>query len=511
MYPMNSAAPPGVVAWDAILTMARDNNVAGVVELLEKGAPPSYCNRVGQTPLHIATMWGSVEAAKALIYALADPNAANKLRGSTPLHAAALGRGPVAKRAECVKLIIKGRGDPNKADLGGDRPMDMAADEEIRVALGAPALILHKAAEQRQMNALKQGLAQIGSGTVPLTLETTNPMGETALHTAAAWPEGLQALLEARSDVNAESNVRRSPLHMATLSGDLRTVQLLVNAQADVNIQDVDMDHDPRYSKKEGETPEQHRTALHYAAVQSNCSIVKVLLQAKASVDVRDSQQMTPLHHCLAASEEDDLEVACGVRVDGLQSRSEWNGRLGSILGPSVPTERSTVRWPVLLEGNQDGVMLKEENLSRVTLETLDSLLEARADVSLGNLQWGEGRTILHEAAHMGNVEATKRVLAWADVNCQDKQGFSALHLAVRARKAEVIRLLVKSRADLKQQTAAQKTSAELGAINGLSGELMSLLRGEAPQEASDDESPVSHPQTIAGMSAEQRAMLFID
>eukprot|EP00434_Breviolum_minutum_P032884 symbB.v1.2.029085.t1/scaffold3150.1/size62411/3 len=58
---------------------------------------------------------------------------------------------------------------------------------------------------------------------------------------------------------------------------------------------------------------------------------------------------------------------------------------------------------------------------------------------------------------------------------------------------------------------AAQKTSAELGAVNGLSGELMSLLRGEAPQEASDDESPVSHPQTIAGMSAEQRAMLFID
>lgn len=26
-------------------TMARDNNVAGVVELLERGAPPSYCNR----------------------------------------------------------------------------------------------------------------------------------------------------------------------------------------------------------------------------------------------------------------------------------------------------------------------------------------------------------------------------------------------------------------------------------------------------------------------------------
>ena len=29
----------------SLRTMARDNNVAGVVELLERGAPPSYCNR----------------------------------------------------------------------------------------------------------------------------------------------------------------------------------------------------------------------------------------------------------------------------------------------------------------------------------------------------------------------------------------------------------------------------------------------------------------------------------
>ena len=41
---------------------------------------------------------------QALIYALADPNAANKLRGSTPLHAAALGR------ATWSKLTGKGAG-----------------------------------------------------------------------------------------------------------------------------------------------------------------------------------------------------------------------------------------------------------------------------------------------------------------------------------------------------------------------------------------------------------------
>lgn len=465
-------------------------------------------------------MWGSVEACKTLIYALADPNAANRLRGSTPLHAAALGRGPVEKRAECVKLLVKAKGDPARPDLGGDRPIDMASEEVVRIALGAQPLLLHKAVGERQINTLKQLIAQVQSGALTLTLDTANPQGETALHMACSWPEGLQALLEARSDVNFDTNARRTPLHLATLGGDARTVKLLLNAEANVNLQDADMDHDPRYTTKEQETPDQHRMPLHYAAAQSNCSLVKLLLEAKASVNAVDSQQMTSLHLCLAASEESDMEVACGVRVDGLQSRAEWNGRLGSIIGPSVPsTERSVLRWPVLIEGNQEGVMMKAENLSRVHLETADSLLEARADVNLGNLQWGDGRTFLHEAAHMGDLEMSKRALrAGADIDRKDKMGFTPLHLAVRARKSEVIRLLVESKADLQQQTAQQKTSAELGAINGLNAELVSLLRGEEPKKkdedsTEDESSPAAaqRPQTLKGMTAEQRAMLFID
>ena len=91
----------------------------GIVRLLELGAPVSHANRVGQTPLHIATMWGSIEAARALLAALADVNKANHLRGSTPLHAAALGRGPAEKRAEIVRLIVKAKGVPWPTDRCG--------------------------------------------------------------------------------------------------------------------------------------------------------------------------------------------------------------------------------------------------------------------------------------------------------------------------------------------------------------------------------------------------------
>lgn len=59
---------------------------------------------------------------------------------------------------------------------------------------------------------------------------------------------------------------------------------------------------------------------------------------------------------------------------------------------------KTRVRWPVLLAGNPEGVMLKAENVTRAHLETLDLLLDAKADVNRSNLQWGEGRRVLHQA-----------------------------------------------------------------------------------------------------------------
>ncbi|CAE8736341.1 unnamed protein product, partial [Polarella glacialis] len=109
---MTAALPSrgSAVGFDQILGFARDNDAAAIREIVKMGCPPSFTNRVGQTPLHIAAIWGSVEAAQALLELGANPNAANQLRGSTPLHAAALGKGPPERRAECVRLMIQAKG-----------------------------------------------------------------------------------------------------------------------------------------------------------------------------------------------------------------------------------------------------------------------------------------------------------------------------------------------------------------------------------------------------------------
>eukprot|EP00401_Gymnodinium_catenatum_P028588 CAMPEP_0117497066 /NCGR_PEP_ID=MMETSP0784-20121206/20984_1 /TAXON_ID=39447 /ORGANISM="" /LENGTH=451 /DNA_ID=CAMNT_0005292063 /DNA_START=163 /DNA_END=1518 /DNA_ORIENTATION=- len=451
---------------------------------------------MGQSALHIAGLWGSIEAVKALLELKANPNAENNLRGSTPVHAAAMGRGPPMRRAECVKLMIGFKGDPRKPDNGGETPLDCASDEGMRLALGAAPLVLHKAVQTQKAKAVEEAIALVVGGQVDLTLESENPSGDTALHLAAGmgWCQGAELLLAARCNPRAQNHMQRAPVHAAVLQGDHRILQMLLNARASPNAQDIDPDHDARFkSNSFDETPDQHRTALHYAAEFGAVTAVRALLEARADVNVRDSQRVTPLHLCLTLRQDENAEMAagCGVKVVGLEKRPDLNGRLGAIIGPQGDSDDGKPpRWPVVLEGDQsDGMLLKEENLERLPEETLDTLLEARADVNLGNHLMGETRTVLHEAVRFRDVALARKLLA-SGVHIDQqyaKGGFSALHFAARAKSHELVRLLVEARADSALVSSNGKTAAELAETNGAGSATVALLRGNSvaiPAEA---------------------------
>jgi len=511
--------------WDQILTLARDNDAASIRELCRLGCPPSHGNRIGQTALHIAAMWGSIEAVKTLLECGADANAANQLRGSRPLHAAAMGKGPPEKRAECIKIMLAGGADKNLADLGGELPIDCADGEALRLALGAAPLILHKAVQTKNSSALAGAIKQILTGSVSLTLEDPNPLGDTALHHAVlvGWQEGVEHLLLAGATAVTQNNARQSPLHAAVISGDHRMVGVLVNAKADVNVQDRDEDHDPRFSSNTFKTdPWKHRSPLHYAAELGNLLVAKSLLEAAADPNHQDSKMETPFHLCLSSLKSDDVSFqhGCGVRIHSLLKRPEWNDCLGSVFGPApesgggYPTGGGAAqRWPVLLETGTEGVLLKEDNLQLLSGEMVDLLLHARADVNLGNQVIGETRTALHEAARLGDAALLQKVVAArADVDRKDaKLGFTALHLAARSKHHDAIAILVEARADLLQTTSGGKSAAELAETNGAAPATLALLRGSEAPPTVYAVPEAAAPQTLEGLTAEQRAMLFID
>merc|ERR1711941_184408 len=103
---------------------------------------------------------------------------------------------------------------------------------------------------------------------------------------------------------------------------------------------------------------------------------------------------------------------------------------------------------------------------------------EARADVNLGSQVLGESTTIVHHQAGRGDALLLQKLLAArADIDRQEaKQGFSALHFAARAKRQDVVQLLLDADADMQLRTAGGKTASEIAAVNGASDELLRIL-----------------------------------
>jgi ankyrin repeat protein len=69
---------------ESLLGLARDNKAAEIHALIAAhGLGVTYGNEIGQTALHIAGVWGAVEAGEALLDHGAEINAQNELDGST--------------------------------------------------------------------------------------------------------------------------------------------------------------------------------------------------------------------------------------------------------------------------------------------------------------------------------------------------------------------------------------------------------------------------------------------
>ena len=102
-----------------ILSATQQNDATAVQQLIESGVSPSFANGVGQTPLHIAALWGNMEACAVLLAAGAETTATNTLSGATPLHMAAMSAKPYEGRLKCVEMIVRAGANLNVQDFEG--------------------------------------------------------------------------------------------------------------------------------------------------------------------------------------------------------------------------------------------------------------------------------------------------------------------------------------------------------------------------------------------------------
>ena len=212
----------------------------------------------GVTSLMIASSHGHPETVRVLLDYGAD---ANMLAWDKESYQTALILACFTQRTVCVALLLDGGADPNLCD-STDSPLSAACHVTGHYQPMDPT-ILEKL---------------LSAGGNPNTL--TGQYGTTTLMVAAdqGYVKGLQVLLNASADVNIQNSYGTTALMLAADRGYNKGVQVLLNASADINIQNSLGD-----------------TALHCAADNDHLGICKMLLASGARASLTNSDGNTPL------------------------------------------------------------------------------------------------------------------------------------------------------------------------------------------------------------------------
>ena len=239
-------------------------------------------NAGGETPLMIAALADSREAAEFLLERGADPRARNS-RGSTPLHFAAL-----SDARETAEFLLDRRAEVNAKDEDDFTPLHRAASVD---ALQVAQLLLARGADGNSQGAHGKtplhraawhGAVEVARLLVEreVDIHAREPDGDTPLHNAASVEarEVAELLLDRGAEIDPKNGQGKTPLHRAAWRNAVGTARMLVDRGADVMVRAID-----------------GSTALHFAARGNASGIAELLLARDAEVDATDKRGRTPL------------------------------------------------------------------------------------------------------------------------------------------------------------------------------------------------------------------------
>lgn len=270
-----SLLPIGVVQASDIADAMEAGDFTRVQELIREGVDVNEPQVDGATALHWASQWNDEQSARQLIRAGADANKANRT-GATPLQLAAINGSP-----EMLSLLLDAGADPNaRVTITADTPLMLAAktgvpeavevllehgaDVNARELWGQTNPLMWAVAEGHTEVAaiLIENGADLEARTVFLPPDTTrgfegspprdrleneqgavqHASGEmTALHFAArdGYSDTVELLLDAGADVNAVVADGKDALGLAIFNGHYDLASLLIDRGADVNQADA--------------------------------------------------------------------------------------------------------------------------------------------------------------------------------------------------------------------------------------------------------------------------------
>jgi len=335
-----------------LIAKGADVNARGTVRQWErkviKEPRPKDMNQGGFTALLYAAREGCIECARSLVGGGADIDLPDPHR-VTPLNMALLNL-----HFDLAAYLIEAGADVEKWDLYGRTPLYMAADTSTLPVAGFGGMVVLPSMDQlsaldiarmllerganpnvqlkrrppyRDVPADRVGDTILSIGATPLTRAARAgdvPFVELLLqHGALVDLRNNQGVTPFMAAAGVEFNFRATRGFNRTEDGVLKTLQLLIDAAADVNARMVaepwgypaahvlvayqrlnDFSYDYRGRQVPSPRAVPHRTALHGAAVNGFNSIIQFLVAHGANLYARDANGRTPLD--LAHGDRDD-------------------------------------------------------------------------------------------------------------------------------------------------------------------------------------------------------------
>jgi len=433
----------------ALLDAVIEANQGLITTLLALGANPFAGNNKDQSPLSESIKAGTAN----LSWLITDANkGARDDDGNTALHLAVrLGNYP-----EAVAYLISIKSNPNDRNKKGQSPLHLALEAknlpvaQALVKAGADIYLLDNA------------------GVSPLTQVFQSPV---AFADAFFTPDVIEL----------RDSLRDTPIFHTALQGSLPMAQLLIQKGASLSAQNM-----------------LGQSALHEAVRLGNVPLAALFLKAGASATLADNQGNTPLHNLVLfdSVEMGELLVANGANVEaannegrtvlqetvrrGLLKLSVWlikkgaNPNTRDNLGrtPLFDAVQSGPDMVKLLLGAGTGVNLRDATGSTVihfaatapNQAVVDLLMQAGADLFAEN-STGTTPAVL---ALKGTPETWKVFFSAKNVNAQNNQGQTALHLAALGGvPLAAVQYLVGLGADLQIRNKDGKTAADVAAAAG--------------------------------------------
>ncbi|WEW59774.1 hypothetical protein PRK78_005254 [Emydomyces testavorans] len=331
----------------------------------------------------------------------------------------------------------------------------------------------------RRGTALQEALWRGDTGSIELLIKNgakiPEGLRENALCLAArrCSADSINLLIKKGLKIN-DSESDRSPLFIAAESGNGRAVRALINAGANVRFRDregrtplhaaADSSSKLKHSLssisqmliKSGAdvnaTTESGETPLFFAISQQHEKVVQCLLKAGARLDLRTHDGQTAMHVFASRPNEE---------IRKMLVRQRANFSLRDNIGRTPLHIASLSMKPYARKNYMYGSVYCEDKREDIEREAARQnliywLLENSADV---DIQDQEGRTPIHLAV-LGDDERMIGALARASMNCNvlDGDGYTPLHVAAILRKCGIIEELIQNGADVNARDARGNT-----------------------------------------------------